>query len=218
MHENSGYFRLGVRQNSVHFRCRTQRHWRSHLGSNGLHLPVTCVSAPCSSGKTRAACRFIANRIAAAGCTESFVYVAPSKLLIEQVRAELGALGLDVVAITSDTNPRQVIKALLHHLQRFTEGGQVLLVSHQAYFGLPYFPQYGGWRALIDEVPQLDRFFTLAEPRDVALLISHLEPGPLITPWVAQLSLERSSGCHSFDNTGDVGLGDCIEAQGFEEG
>jgi hypothetical protein len=163
------------------------------LGSNRLHLPVWCVSAPCSSGKTHAACRFIASRIAAAGCTESFIYVALSKLLLEQARTELDGLGVDVVAITSDTDPRQVVKALLRHLQRFTEGGQVLLVSHQAYFGLPYFPQHGGWRALIDEVPQLDRFFALAEPRDVALLISHLEPGRVITPRVAQLRVKHNS-------------------------
>jgi hypothetical protein len=163
------------------------------LGGNGLHLSVWCLSAPCSSGKTRAACRFIAKRIAAAGCTESFIYVAPSKLLLEQVRAELDGLGVDVVAITSDTDPKQVVKALLRHLQRFTEGGQVLLVSHQAYFGLPYFPQHGGWRAIIDEMPQLDRCFALAEPRDVALLISHLEQGPLITPRLAQLRVKHKS-------------------------
>lgn len=124
------------------------------------------------------------------GARRAFIYVAPSKLLLEQVRAELDALGADVVTITSDTDAGQVVKALLRHLQRFTEGGQVLLVSHQAYFGLPYFPQHGGWRALIDEVPQLDRFFTLAEPSDVALLISHLEPGRVITPRLAQLRVK----------------------------
>ena len=71
-----------------------------------LHLRqrLLQVSAPCSAGKKRAACRFIANRIAAAGCTESFYLRCTIEAALEQVRAELDALGADVVTITSDTN------------------------------------------------------------------------------------------------------------------
>ena len=107
---------------------------------------VRCVSAPCGSGKTWAACHHIAARLADQPCLESFLYVAPSKPLIEQIRVQLEALGVRVKVITSDSHPSAVVRAIVRHMQRFTQGGEVLLISHSACFGLPYFPKHAGWQ------------------------------------------------------------------------
>lgn len=169
-------------------------------GRNGSSFgpPVMHVSAPCGSGKTHAACRFIAQRIAAPACTESFVYVAPSKRLLEQTQLELERLGISVAVLTSDTRPNKVIREILGYMQQFTEGRQVLLICHNAYFGLPYFPQHGGWRVIIDEIPQLDTFFSVTEPADVATITRHMEWGSSVNDRMAQLRVRGRSRLKRF--------------------
>ena len=156
------------------------------------------VSAPCGSGKTRAACHYIAARLADHPCLESFLYVAPSKQLIEQIRVQLEGLGVRVKVITSDSHPSEVVRAIVRHMQRFTQGGEVLLISHSACFGLPYFPKHAGWQVIIDEVPQLDNYYTPSTPQELAPLIEHLEIECFINEQVAQLRAKKRHAVKAF--------------------
>jgi len=65
---------------------------------------IRYVSAPCSAGKTTAACRYIAERYS----VTNYLYVAPSIQLVDQTFEELSSRGLDPLKITSDTDPKRV--------------------------------------------------------------------------------------------------------------
>src|SRR5262249_44899569 len=120
---------------------------------------IRMVSAECSRGKTAAACRYIAEGLS----TSNFPYVAPTKRLLQQTRAELEMLNVLPVVIDGDTH-ELVCPAIMSALKAAPEIGQVLLITWQAYANLPYFYHSENWVRIIDEVPQLDEFFPFTLP------------------------------------------------------
>lgn len=175
------------------------------MGLNASNYSVVrCVSAPCGSGKTRAACHYIAARLADQPCLDSFLYVAPSKQLIGQIRVQLEALGVKMKVITSDSHPSEVVRAIVRHMLRFTQGGEVLLISHSAYTGLPYFPRHAGWQVIIDEVPQLDNYYTPSTPQELGPLVEHLEIEGFINAKAVRLRAKKQHAVKAFlDRAGD---------------
>jgi hypothetical protein len=136
---------------------------------------IRFVSAPCSSGKTRAACLYIADH----GYSANHLYVAPSIDLLNQTLKQLGDLGIDAKAITSETNPKHVRGDIIHFLKATADiSGAVLLITWHAYIDLPYFHRRENWQIIIDEVPQVDRFYPLMLPHNYRFLAEHLQPFP----------------------------------------
>ena len=122
---------------------------------------VDYVSAPCSHGKTYAACRFIAdNRLRA-----NHLYVAPSRELIAETNKTLRQFGVEPTVITSDAHPNHVKASIVEFLNDAEDGGAVLLITWNAYVDLPYLNRRGNWQVIIDETPQLDRFYGSQGPR-----------------------------------------------------
>lgn len=118
------------------------------------------VSAPCSSGKTYAACHHIRDH----NRDSNFIYVAPSLELLDQTKSTLEQLGLKPTLITSEKHPN-VRHAIIGYLKTSEDVGCVLLITWQAFEGLPYRDRPKNWQLIIDEVPQIDRLykFDLAE-------------------------------------------------------
>ena len=118
------------------------------------------VGGACSSGKTFRACVFIEEH-----CKESnFLYVAPSNQLGEQTVKELRRRGLNVCVINTGTHPKTVRREIIRALKEAPEYGVVLVVTWQAFVGLPYFPEEKNFRVIIDEIPQLDQFYPMRQP------------------------------------------------------
>ena len=128
------------------------------------------VSAPCSTGKTTAACHYIA----ASRSVANYLYVAPSLELLNQTSRELTLLGVEPTAITSETHPRHVKGAIVRYLNSAPQIGAVLLVTWKAYIELPYFNRKSDWTVIVDEVPSVDRFHPYMVPRHGGVLSKHL--------------------------------------------
>jgi len=131
------------------------------------------VSAPCGSGKSWAACQFIAEQ---AEIGQNFVYVAPTIKLLKEIEERLQQKGVATDLITSETHPK-VLQIIVKYLKGTREGiGRVLLITHRAYFQIPYFHRREHWQVIIDEVPQVDEFKPYRLPRTGGLLTQHLMP------------------------------------------
>jgi hypothetical protein len=139
---------------------------------------ISYVGGPCSSGKTRHTCAYIKERI----YETNYLYVAPSNRLANQTAADLRARGLNIVVINSESHPRNVRRQIIKAMKEAFEFGVVLIVTWQAYVGLPYVPEQKNFQAIIDEIPQLDRFYP------IRLLPENVEQ---ISKWVDIASFEN---------------------------
>jgi hypothetical protein len=136
-----------------------------------LKPTVHYVSAPCGAGKTYAACRFIADYHG----ETNFLYVAPSRELIEQTKRMLEGFGVQARAITSDTHANRVKSAIVDFLNATDDAGEVLLITWNAYVDLAYFNRSENWEVIIDEVPQLAGFYGWTLPRNLCCLTDHID-------------------------------------------
>ena len=135
---------------------------------------ISFVSAPCGAGKTRSTCQHIAERAQ----FQNFLYVAPSKDLLKQTLGELQRLGVSAKIITSDSHPKRVKAEVIDFIRRARDQGEVLLITWSAFIDLPYFHRPEFWTVVIDEVPQVDRFYPLMLPFNHGFLIEHFELFP----------------------------------------
>ena len=132
---------------------------------------VQLASAPCSSGKTHAACEYINEHIG----DSNHLFVAPTlQLLTEVAKTLTGSFGIKPKVITSDTE-RRALAGIVNYLKDAPYCGEVLLITHQSYFRIPYFPRRENWEIYIDEIPQVDSFHCPRLPRSPHLLSQHLE-------------------------------------------
>lgn len=127
---------------------------------------IQFVSAPCSSGKTRAAIQYARNNL----FERNFVFVAPTYELIDQVKREFEALGITPIVITHRTLPGQVKWSLLDAILNLPSSGTVLICTWSAYGDLPYMPKGKSLSIFIDEIPQIDNFYSLRLPKNLSRL------------------------------------------------
>src|SRR5262245_30426042 len=102
---------------------------------SSLFVPgsVRYVSAECSRGKTLAACKYIVSKLS----VTNFLYVAPTKKLLQQTLATLQGMGVRPTLIDSDTTPKRVNEAIISFLKDVPDCGVVLLITWSAYENLP---------------------------------------------------------------------------------
>ena len=125
------------------------------------------VSAPCSTGKTFATCRYIADN----QYLHNVIYTAPSLDLLTQTAATLSGMGVTPTVITSETHPNNVKQTIVAYLKEAGDIGSVLLITWQAAIDLPFVP---GWLKIIDEVPPLDRHYAWNLSRNPQFITEHL--------------------------------------------
>ena len=132
------------------------------------------VSAPCGSGKTLSLCHHIK-----ADRERNILYVAPSVDLVNETRERLEVMGVHADVITTETHPKKVRRALTEYFEAAEDVGNLLLVTHKAYFGLPFFANRNNWSIFIDEIPQVTNPHTLEIPHHKDLLLKHVD----VMPW-----------------------------------
>ena len=125
------------------------------------------VSAACSTGKTFATCRYIAEN----QYLHNVIYIAPSLDLLKQTEMTLIDMGVTPTVITSETHPKIVKQVIVEYLKGAGDIGEVLLITWQAAIDLPFLPS---WRKIIDEVPPLDRFYAWNLPRHQRFITEHV--------------------------------------------
>jgi hypothetical protein len=148
------------------------------------------VDGPCSAGKTYAAVRLIAKKIKVNNLIgrTNFCLVGPTLLWIKQTEADFQSLGVHPVVITSETNPGGVVPRIVEFLRAKRHQNCVLLITHAAYFALPYFHRRReDWNTIIDEVPQVDTYFNPRLPRSCRVLAHHLCIGEVLDDQVGEL-------------------------------
>ena len=124
------------------------------------------VSAQCGAGKTYSAARYIAESIT----RSNIIYVAPTVKLLEQTEKELSGLGIKATMITHKTSDRSVKSDVMSLIKKANDCGTVPLITRNAYKDLPYFKNDDFWDVIIDEVPQVDRFYPWHLPRQIDVL------------------------------------------------
>jgi predicted helicase len=88
---------------------------------------IRFVSSPCSTGKTRTACQYIARHKS----LRNHLYVAPSLKLLNETLAQLKAVGVEAEIISSETHPKRVKGAIIAHLKSALDCGHVLLITRK---------------------------------------------------------------------------------------
>ena len=145
---------------------------------------IRYVSAECSRGKTLAACEYMAQKL----IFNNFLYVAPTKKLLQQTFATLQGMGVRPTLIDSDTTPKRVNAAIISYLKEAPDGGAVLLVTWNAYESLTYFHRPEDWVRIIDEVPQLDAFHPFTLPYNHHFLTDNIEISRTINDKIVEVA------------------------------
>lgn len=131
------------------------------------------------AGKTFALVRE-ADRLARLG--HKVLFVQPTRYLIDRtIDEEVAPLtpSYPVRAIHGGTNPDKVVAETVRHFQAAEQGiGEVLFVTHTAFLRLPYVERRDRWHVLIDEVPTVDVYESLALPDTHDLLTPYLDLVP----------------------------------------
>ncbi|MCK2056635.1 DEAD/DEAH box helicase family protein [Methylobacterium sp. 37f] len=138
-------------------------------------IAIDYLNAYCGAGKTFEVARY-ANEQAQRG--NNVLIVQPTKALIaETVKTTFPACGIPrslYTEITGNTHPNAVNAALRHHLSSSLRTGEILLITHQTFFSIGYFPHKSDWIIVIDEVPQVDVSFVMNLPETHKLLTDHI--------------------------------------------
>ena len=143
-----------------------------------MQLPTHAIyyaSAPCSTGKTFAACEYICER----RTSTNHLYVAPSRELLKETAKQLEDRGVKADVITSDTDPGAVKGSIIRYFNSALDFGHILLITWNAFIDLPYVNRRQNWTVIVDELPQVDQFHRLMLPRNHRFLTEHLQLLPL---------------------------------------
>lgn len=144
---------------------------------------IEYFDALAGAGKTYALAQY-ANRLARYG--HKVLFVQPTKHLIDKtIEQELQPLNpvYPVRAIHGDTDVETtVVGEVVRHFQQAGDAGEVLFITHAAFFRLPFIQSKSEWVLIMDEVPQVDEFLEWNLPETHHLLTQHLdlEPGGAI--------------------------------------
>jgi hypothetical protein len=143
-------------------------------------MTINFLDSLAGSGKTRALARY-ADRVAQRG--HKVLVVQPTKHLIEKTIAEeLQPLdpSYPIRAIHGDSAlENSVVADIVNHTRTTARDvGEILFITHAAFFRLPYIERKGDWILLMDEVPQVDMFEEFTLPETHHLLTAHLSVVP----------------------------------------
>lgn len=143
--------------------------WGPYFISGFILLKLHYFDALAGAGKTYALVRE-ADRLARRG--GKVLFVQPTCNLIEQtLRDELLAL--------SPSYPAQalhgecvtgVTSRIVQHFRSAQPGGEVLFITHAAFFAVGYLENKANWHLLFDEVPAVDHYGELVLPETHDLL------------------------------------------------
>lgn len=136
-----------------------------------LYPSIFYLSAPCGAGKTLA----VIDHIRLNCSQKNFLYIAPSIALLEEFQSALGALGIPSTIITSKSHASHVLGAVMRHLDAPIDYGDVLGITWNAYISLPFRHQHKHREFFIDEIPQVDRFYSWMLPRNAQFLLNTIE-------------------------------------------
>jgi len=156
------------------------------------NLIIKIVSAVCSSGKT-----FALNSYTKDNQNQSnHLYVFPSIDLVNQVEQDLKKMGINSVKkITSHTNERKVKSSIVKYFKNCRSEGEILLITWSAYDDLPYFENKSNWNIFIDEIPQVDQFFTIDITQNKNLITDFIELDEDINSDISSIRIKN--GCRS---------------------
>jgi len=116
-------------------------------------LTIFTVDALAGAGKTYGACTW---SIEQARQDRKIALVQPSIDLIHETLKTLrqsGCHDVRLTEITSRTHPFNVAKAIMDRLKTTPQDvGEILIITHAAFVGLPYWHRRGDWTLIIDEV------------------------------------------------------------------
>ncbi|WP_262273425.1 hypothetical protein [Microvirga yunnanensis] len=146
--------------------------------SNVSTIAINYINGICGAGKTYAIAAW-ADRAAKMGL--KIILIQPTTQLVQEtIRTTFPAMGVamaNVTAITSASHPYQVIKTITNHLETADPAkGEILVITHSAFFALPTYLFYGkNWMLVVDEIPPVERSFGLNIPDTHELLTRHLE-------------------------------------------
>jgi hypothetical protein len=140
---------------------------------------IRYFDALAGAGKTRALARY-ADRLARHG--HKVLFVQPTMHLIDKtIVEELQPLDhqYPVRAIHGNETNSVVGDIVEHTRSTPRDKGEILFITHAAFFRVPYFEQKRDWVLLMDEAPQVDMFeeFTLPETHHLITPYLTLVPG-----------------------------------------
>lgn len=131
------------------------------------------LDALAGAGKTRRYA-ILAHRWAITGI--KVLIVQPSKLLIAKtVSDEVTKLSPVRHKIIDGDHDPKVIASIVAHFHDTPPGGEILFVSHSAFFRVPFFAHRDQWIVLMDEVPDVIGFHALSLPANSDLFLRHLQ-------------------------------------------
>ncbi len=135
---------------------------------------IRYFDALAGAGKTRALARY-ADWLARKH--HKVLFVQPTKHLIDKTMAEeLGPLDPEdpIRAIHGDETNSVIGDIVEHTRSTPRDKGEVLFITHAAFFRVPYFERKSDWVLLMDEAPQVDMFKEFPLPETHHLITSHL--------------------------------------------
>ena len=132
---------------------------------------INFVSGPCGSGKTHSLSKYIKQNLFR---DSKYIITVPSKLLADQIYAQLKEDHKDLYLIHSDTSEK-VTSAILKTIKEinFNESG-ILIITQQAFQRIPFFQNKDTWVLISDEIPQIDSFYNLTLPYNFLLLTNYI--------------------------------------------
>lgn len=135
---------------------------------------INYVNGLCGSGKTYAIVRKASNIANRGG---KVLLVQPTVDLInETVRNEFAQTNIKPLVITSETNPDGVISAIVGHMKSTKpETGEVLIITHAAFFKVPYWHNAQDWVVMIDEIPPIENGFDISLPDTHEIMTNDIE-------------------------------------------
>lgn len=118
---------------------------------------IQYVDAPCGAGKTRSAEDYVGELAQPSRSGRKFIIKQPNTGLINQTAANIRRRhpAVPLTIIHTETHRGDVVRAIDTHAKNARPGGEVLLVTQQAFARLGHFRNAQDWHLVIDEIPQV---------------------------------------------------------------
>ena len=154
-------------------------------------LTIHYVDGLCGSGKTHSLSRYISQQW---DHGSKYMIITPSKKLADQIYKQLNeGYVIENISLIHSDNSSNVVTDIMNTIKTINLMGKgIIICTQQVFPRIPHFEHKGSWTLIVDEIPNIDDYYSPSLPYNYDLVTKYLEIDEEITPTLYRLKLKAN--------------------------
>ena len=154
-------------------------------------LTIHYVDGLCGSGKTHSLSRYISQQW---DHGSKYMIITPSKKLADQIYKQLNeGYVIENISLIHSDNSSNVVTDIMNTIKTINLMGKgIIICTQQVFPRIPHFEHKGSWTLIVDEIPNIEDYYSPSLPYNYDLVTKYLEIDEEITPTLYRLKLKAN--------------------------